>query len=53
MKRYERLGWHSVDEVGIDVSIEGLQTTLEDFPESSDEIDEIVWNKEDHEKNFV
>jgi hypothetical protein len=41
-KRYERLGWQSADQVGVDISVEGLQTTLEDAPKW---IDDRVWNK--------
>ena len=45
MKRYQRLGWQSPDDIDVDSSLEGLQITLEDdAPES---IDEIAWNKSD------
>jgi hypothetical protein len=44
MKRYQRWGWKSVNEVGVDGSIECLQIALEDAPKS---IEEIAWNKSD------
>ena len=45
MKRYERLGWKSVDEIDVEGSMECLEIALEE--DDSKEIEEIAWNKSD------
>jgi hypothetical protein len=45
MKRYERFGWKSADEVGVEGSMECLEISLEE--KDSKAIEEFAWNKSD------